>query len=130
MYEAITIEVAPGELIDKLTILDIKLDRIEDREKRRNVHRERHALAEACSVLGDLKSLAVLTDRLRKVNETLWIIEDEIRDCERNGDFGAGFVSLARAVYRTNDERAEIKRAINIALGSNLIEEKAYRPYV
>lgn len=129
MHEAITIEVAPGELIDKLTILDIKLDRIEDDEKRRNVRLERDVLAAACRTLGDRADLAALTQRLRTVNEALWVIEDEIRDCERNGDFGAGFISLARAVYKTNDERAEIKRAINLALGSRLIEEKAYRPY-
>ncbi len=129
MFETITIEVAPGELVDKLTILDIKLDRLTDYEKRRNVRIERHVLAEAFQSLIPSESLTGLTQRLRLVNETLWAIEDEIRDCERSGDFGPTFVALARAVYKTNDERAEIKRAINRALGSRLMEEKSYRPY-
>ena len=86
-------------------------------------------LAEAFLKLTASDGLAPLAERLKHVNESLWVIEDEIRDCERNGDFGASFVALARAVYRTNDERAEIKRAINLALGSQLIEEKSYRPY-
>ncbi len=129
MSQSITIEVAPGELVDKLTILDIKLDRIVDEEKRRHVRTERGVLAEAFLKLTASDGLAPLAERLKHVNESLWVIEDEIRDCERNGDFGASFVALARAVYRTNDERAEIKRAINLALGSQLIEEKSYRPY-
>ena len=129
MSQSITIEVAPGELVDKLTILDIKLDRIADEEKRRHVRIERGVLAEAFLKLKAADGLAPLAERLKHVNESLWVIEDEIRDCERNGDFGASFVALARAVYRTNDERAEIKRAINLALGSQLIEEKSYRPY-
>lgn len=129
MYQPITIEVAPGELVDKLTILDIKLDRIADEAKRRHVRTERGVLAEALLKLKAPDGLAPLAERLKRVNESLWVIEDEIRDCERNGDFGASFVALARAVYRTNDERADIKRAINLALGSQLIEEKSYRPY-
>ena len=129
MFETITIEIAPGELVDKLTILDIKLDRLTDDKKRHNVRTERHVLAEAFRELNASDRLTRLTERLRLVNETLWAIEDEIRDCERNGDFGPSFVALARAVYKTNDERAEIKRAINLALGSRLIEEKSYRPY-
>ena len=129
MSGSIQIEVAPGELVDKLTILDIKLDRIGDEAKRRNVRAERGLLAEAYGRLAGSETLAGLAAQLRAVNEALWRIEDDIRDCERRGDFGAGFVALARAVYRTNDERAGIKRAINLALGSRLIEEKSYRPY-
>ena len=129
MSGTITIEVAPGELVDKLTILDIKLDRIEDGDKRRNVSIERRALAEAFGTLNAPASLNELMRHLRVVNEALWAIEDDIRDCERAGDFGPTFVALARAVYKTNDERAEIKRAINLASGSRLIEEKSYRPY-
>ena len=129
MFEAVRIEVAPGELVDKLTILDIKLERIGDAAKRRNVGMERRVLAEAFDALEAPASIDGLVERLRRVNEALWAIEDDIRDCERRGDFGAAFVALARAVYRTNDERADLKRAINLALGSRLIEEKSYRPY-
>ena len=125
----IQIEVAPGELVDKLTILDIKLDRLSDEEKRRNVRTEHGILAAAYGRLAGSETLSALAAHLRAVNEALWVIEDDIRDCERRGDFGAPFVALARAVYRTNDERAGIKRAINLALGSALIEEKSYRPY-
>ena len=129
MFETVKIEVAPGELVDKLTILDIKLERIADVEKRRNVSLERRVLAEAFEHLEASSSITGLKERLRRVNEALWAIEDDIRDCERRGDFGAAFVTLARAVYKTNDERAEVKRAINLALGSRLIEEKSYSSY-
>ena len=128
MFEAVKIEVAPGELIDKLTILDIKLSRLRDDDKRRNVRTERALLAEAFETLDAGDSVAPLVARLRHVNEALWVIEDDIRDCERLGDFGSTFVTLARAVYKTNDERADIKRAINTVLGSRIMEEKSYRP--
>ena len=128
MCEVVKIEVAPGELVDKLTILDIKLARIDDPAKRRNVGAERQVLAEAYAML-DPVAITPLRERLRIVNEALWTIEDDIRSCERAGDFGAAFVALARAVYKTNDERAVIKRAINVALGSRLVEEKSYQPY-
>ena len=129
MFENVRIEVAPGELVDKLTILDIKLERIRDADKRGNVSLERRVLAEAFEGLEASPAITDLMGRLRRVNEALWAIEDDIRDCERRGDFGAAFVALARAVYKTNDERADIKRAINRALGSRLIEEKSYQPY-
>ena len=109
MSETIRIEVAPGELVDKLTILDIKLDRLSDEAKRRNVRTERGVLAAAYGGLRDApgspraQTLASLTAQLRAVNEALWVIEDDIRDCERRGDFGTAFVALARAVYRRND---------------------------
>ena len=128
MFEAVKIEVAPGELIDKLTILDIKLSRLRDDDKRRNVRTERALLAEAFETLDARDSVAPLVARLRHVNEALWVIEDDIRDCERLGDFGSTFVTLARAVYKTNDERADIKRTINTMLGSRIMEEKSYRP--
>lgn len=129
MLQTVTIEVAPGELVDKLTILDIKLERMTDVAKRHNVMTEKHVLSEALEGLSAPAPVAELTRRLRLVNETLWAIEDEIRDCERHGDFGPTFVALARAVYKTNDERADLKRAINVALGSRLIEEKSYSSY-
>ena len=89
---------------------------------------ERQVLAEAYETL-DAVAITPLRESLRIVNETLWTIEDDIRSCERKGDFGAAFVALARAVYKTNDERARLKRAINVALGSRLVEEKSYQPY-
>ena len=90
---------------------------------------ERRVLADAFDGLDASGSIIDLMKRLRRVNEALWAIEDDIRECERRGDFGATFVALARAVYKTNDERAELKRAINLALGSRLLEEKSYQPY-
>ncbi len=125
----IVIEVAPGELVDKLTILDIKHRRIADVVARRNVAAERTILARAFAALGRDAILTALRGELRAVNERLWDIEDAIREHEGRGDFGPGFVALARAVYRTNDERAAIKRRINVALDSALFEEKSYKRY-
>jgi hypothetical protein len=130
MNNAIEIEVAPGELIDKLTILEIKRERIRDAEKRANVELEFAALQSKCEAgVRSTSVLLALRAELREVNGRLWEIEDEIRDCEQRQDFGAAFIELARAVYRTNDRRAELKREINLLLGSKLIEEKSYRPY-
>lgn len=125
-YATPTVPVSWGELLDKITILEIKADRITRAEALANVARERRALqAIAASVLR-LEPVAALYRALRTVNEALWEIEDDIRECEAAGDFGAGFVQLARAVYRTNDERAALKRQINDLLGSELTEEKSY----
>ena len=130
MNGAIRIDVSAGELVDKLTILEIKSERIRHPDKRAHVEAEWTALASACeSQLPALGALASLRTRLREVNERLWRIEDDIRDCERRQDFGDAFVALARAVYRNNDQRADIKREINILLGSWLIEEKSYASY-
>lgn len=130
MSNNITVEIAPGELIDKITILEIKLERIDDARKLANVRHEwdvltaaRDAHTEASDALTDL------TGQLKKINEALWEIEDDIRDCERAKDFGDKFIELARAVYRTNDERARLKREINELLGSALVEEKSYAAY-
>ena len=82
----------------------------------------------ATAILQD-DEIVKLTNELKAVNESLWEIEDKIRQCDRNGDFSARFVELARAVYRTNDRRAEVKRAINLYLGSRLVEEKSYESY-
>ncbi len=114
-----------GELIDKLTILEIKAQRITAPAARANVEKERTLLAAAAApVLGG--DIADLKSALRVVNETLWDIEDAIRDKEKAGDFGPDFIALARSVYKQNDARAELKRSINAALGSDLKEEKSY----
>ena len=120
----ILVPVSPGELIDKITILRLKADNIGDPAKRANVARELEAL-EAIP-LPDHPDLLALTDELHGINARLWQIEDDIRDCDARGEFGEEFVALAQAVYRTNDRRAVVKREINLALGSTLIEEKSY----
>ena len=130
MTGTVTIEVAPGELIDKITILEIKSERIDDPAKLANVRIEHETLAVSRdAALPASEELSALTAALREVNEALWDIEDDIRDCERRGDFGEGFIGLARSVYMTNDRRAELKRRINDLLGSRLVEEKSYKPY-
>ncbi len=122
--------IAPGELLDKLTILEIKCDQISDAEKLANVQVERAALeAVEDKFVPKTPQIASLKAALLAVNKQLWVIEDDIRDCERAGDFGEAFVQLARSVYVTNDKRADLKKQINIALGSTLIEEKSYADY-
>ena len=130
MSNGIKIEVSPGELIDRLTILEIKLDRIRDAQKRRNVETE-HAVVRAAydAHVPDSERLGSLVDELREVNLRLWAIEDDIRACERRQEFGPAFVALARSVYLSNDRRSELKRDINALLGSKLREEKSYGPY-
>jgi hypothetical protein len=122
--------VSPGELLDKLTILDIKSERITDSDKLANVAHEQQLLE---SVWRESKLETPETVRLRaelkKINEKLWEIEDAIRDEERARRFGERFIELARAVYVTNDERAAVKKAINEALGSKIVEEKSYSDY-
>jgi uncharacterized protein DUF6165 len=126
----IQIEVSPGELIDRLTILEIKFDRIHDAQKRRNVETEHAVVRAACEAhVPASETLGSLVDELREVNLRLWTIEDDIRSCETRQEFGLAFVALARSVYLTNDRRAELKREINALLGSKLREEKSYAPY-
>ena len=123
-------QISVGEWIDKLTILEIKLAEIADREKLANVQREYETLIAAAP--GDLLARGEIVDlrtRLRAVNAELWKIEDEIRVKERARDFGDAFVALARAVYVTNDRRAALKREINRVAGSGLVEEKSYAAY-
>ena len=126
----IPVPVSPGELIDKMTILKIKTERIRSEEKLRNIHYELAILENVRDdAVGTNAALEVLAAELKTVNERLWEIEDEIRDCERRGDFGSRFIELARSVYVTNDERSAIKRKINQRLGSQLVEEKSYPEY-
>ncbi|MGA2777991.1 MAG: DUF6165 family protein [Steroidobacteraceae bacterium] len=126
----ISVPVSPGELIDKITILRIKSQRITDPHKLKNVRHELDALqrtwAESSYSRIDIEAE---TQLLQAVNERLWVIEDEIRDKERAQSFDAEFIRLARAVYFENDERSEIKRRINLRLGSAIIEEKSYSDY-
>ena len=116
-----------GELFDKITVLEIKAERIADPAKLGNVRHELQllrALALQCGA-GSARQGELIAE-LRQVNEVLWVIEDDIRDCERRQDFGADFIALARAVYKTNDRRAAIKKEINLMHGSAIIEEKSY----
>ena len=127
---SIKIDISFGELLDKITILEIKSERIADPAKLSNVTTELNVLKETWNTAG-LNDAAVAEERLtlKKINETLWEIEDEIRELEAVKSFGEDFISLARRVYKTNDQRAAVKRKINKALGSSLIEEKSYQPY-
>ena len=126
----ILVEVAPGELIDKITILQIKSERITDADKLKNVRVELEVLEAARDgAMAATLELGSLTAQLKQVNEALWEIEDGIRDCEREQDFGPKFVELARSVYHSNDRRAALKRQVNELLGSKLIEEKSYAAY-
>jgi len=125
------IEVSNGEIVDKLSILDIKLLKIDNEDKLVNVKNEHETLYPYILVLLDLHQspLQQLYDELVKVNSLLWDIEDDIRDCERDKDFSQKFIDLARSVYVTNDKRALIKKQINQLTNSNLTEEKSYKNY-
>ena len=126
----LNVPVSVGEVVDKVTILEIKSDRISDEAKLRNIRTELDQLRPMVSG-GVFHSAEVtaLFDGLRAVNGELWDIEDNIRAEEAAGRFGDRFVELARAVYVTNDRRAELKKKINLATGSDLVEEKSYEDY-
>lgn len=121
------IEVSNGEIIDKLTIIQIKLERIKDKAKLVNIRKEYDELIKASSAI--ISASDTLYKELYEVNCELWDIEDHIRDLERNKDFGDDFIATARAVYVKNDRRSEVKREINIRTSSGLIEEKSYEKY-
>ncbi len=123
--------VSPGELLDKLTILDIKSERIEDADKLANIALEKRLLEKVWRESGlETEEIVRLRAQLKTINEQLWEIEDDIRDEERARRFEDRFIELARAVYVTNDQRSSIKKAINLALGSNIVEEKSYSDYL
>jgi hypothetical protein len=127
MADHIFVPTAPGELIDKLTILRLKEERISDPAKVENVRVEKAALMETANAhVPSSAALTSLWEDLYAINADLWVIEDDIRDCEKAKDFGDEFIRLARAVYITNDKRADVKKKINLLLGSALIEEKSY----
>ena len=128
------IEVSNGEIIDKLTILEIKLDQIKDQEKLVNIQKEYDYLKEIVDqIYTDSDSVAeelqVLHTDLLNVNKTLWNIEDFIREHERAENFSLDFVELARSVYYTNDDRSDVKKKINVLTGSLFVEEKSYEAY-
>ena len=122
--------IAVGELIDKITILEIKAERITDAAKLRNVANELAQLNAIKRDAGlDTPAMAPYARDLKNLNMMLWDIEDEIRDLESQTDFGPRFIALARSVYQTNDRRARTKNAINAAFGSDIVEEKSYKDY-
>ena len=126
----LSIPVSVGEIMDKITILEIKSERIVDSEKVANVITELNTLRPLVSHDAlNTGSIKALIAELKDINEALWDIEDDIREREYAKDFGEAFIALARAVYVTNDKRAEVKKQINLATGSTLIEEKSYEDY-
>ena len=125
------VEVSNGELLDKLSILELKLKNIKDDKKLINIKNEHGGLTPLCNNLfknygNELRSLYA---KLSEINAELWKIEDDIRECERNKDFGDEFVRLARAVYFTNDKRSDVKKSINLLTESGFVEEKSYEDY-
>ena len=127
---SVKIDAAPGEPIDKITILEIKAERIDDAMKRANVTYELATLTNAMNLaIETSEQISDLSSRLKEVNERLWETEDAIRECESRQDFGPVFIDLARSVYRLNDVRADIKRSINMLLGARIVEEKSYSDY-
>jgi hypothetical protein len=127
---SVKIDISFGELVDKITILEIKSERITEPSKLQNIQRELTILTEAWRNSGvDHEAVAAECAELKTINEKLWDIEDEIRRKEAEKSFDQGFIDLARSVYRTNDERSVVKRAINDRFGSSLVEEKSYQSY-
>ena len=125
------VEVSNGELLDKLSILELKQKNIKDNKKLINIKNEHGGLSPLCNNLfnnygNELRSLYA---KLSEINAELWKIEDDIRECERNKDFGDEFVQLARAVYFTNDKRSDVKKSINLLTESGFVEEKSYEDY-
>ncbi|MGC3981612.1 MAG: DUF6165 family protein [Steroidobacteraceae bacterium] len=126
----ISVPISPGELVDKLTILEIKSERMRDAAKVANVRLELNLLTQTWNA-SDYASFDIAAEwaELKRINASLWDIEDEIRDEERHQRFGEQFIKLARAVYFINDDRAAVKRRINDKLGSKIVEEKSYADY-
>ena len=127
----VPVPISWGEFIDKITILEIKVDRISQPQALANCQKELSALEPivASHKAGQSADLVTLRSELKGVNLTLWDIEDKIRELERQKDFGADFIETARSVYIQNDQRAALKKQINQLLGSELTEEKSYKPY-
>jgi uncharacterized protein YukE len=128
--ENIRVPVSPGEVLDKITILEIKSERMDDAVKLANVRRELELLNDTWSraVAAD-ETVTRIHQELKAINGELWDIEDDIRDKERAKEFDERFIELARAVYVTNDKRAAAKKELNLHLGSQIVEEKSYKDY-
>lgn len=124
----VTVEVSLGELVDKLTILEIKSEKILDKQKIENVDHERKYLTHCLEKL-NLENIDLFFKRLKEINLKLWDIEDDIRECERRNDFTQEFITLARSVYKVNDQRFLVKSEINQKFGSELNEVKSYKEY-
>ena len=126
----IQVPVSPGEVLDKITILEIKSERMSDPEKVANVRVELALLQQTWSqAVSEDEVIRDLHAQLKEINEALWEIEDDIRDKERVKEFDQRFIELARAVYFTNDRRSKVKKDLNLHLGSQIVEEKSYQDY-
>lgn len=126
----ISVEVSTGEFLDKITILEIKSERIQDPAKLTNIHKELEILQKTwADSPASQTDISALLAELKSINESLWEIEDRIRIKESAAAFDNEFIELARSVYIINDKRADVKRQLNQALGSNLMEEKSYADY-
>lgn len=123
------VEISDGELLDKISILQIKLERILDESKLRNIRTEYEALTETGVNLLEDEQVSVLYKKVKAINETLWDLEDDIRMKEKARAFDEEFIRLAREIYKTNDRRAEAKKEINLLTGSLFVEEKSYEQY-
>ena len=128
--ENIKVPVSPGEVLDKITILEIKSERMSDPDKVANVRVELDLLQKTwAGAITEDDTIRDLHAQLKEINEALWEIEDDIRDKERAKEFDERFIELARAVYFTNDRRSEVKKKLNLHLGSQIVEEKSYQDY-
>ena len=128
--ENIRVPVSPGEVLDKITILEIKSERMTDPQKVANVRVELDLLRKTwAAAITEDDTIRDLHAQLKEINEALWEIEDDIRDKERAKEFDERFIELARAVYFTNDRRSEVKKKLNLHLGSQIVEEKSYQDY-
>ena len=127
----INVPISLGELLDKISILEIKNEKIKDEKKLNNVSKELLSLKKTLELLNlNSKDLKPLYDKLKEINLKLWNIEDDIRILEKEGQFEEKFIQLARNVYITNDQRFEIKNQINISFNSDFVEEKSYEEYL
>ena len=130
MSDQINVPISPGELVDKITILEIKKEFITDDNKLKNINHEYDLLMQIyIDNISKTEGIANLKKQLKEINLELWEIEDKIRDCEREKSFTDIFIELARSVYFTNDKRSQIKLKINLLLNSKLVEEKSYKDY-
>ena len=128
--DIIQVPVSPGEVLDKITILEIKSERIKDADKVANVNRELELLSASwLEAVDQDDTVRRIHAELKAINEALWEIEDDVRDKERAREFDQVFIELARSVYVTNDQRANAKKELNIYLGSEIVEEKSYQDY-